>query len=565
MKALPIVDRELRSAARRRGTHGGRCTAAALGLVTASVLLWATGHEEPTTQAHVVFFALSALALLLALLGGVLGTADSVSGEKRNETLGLLFLTPLRSHDVVLGKLVAHSVRWLDALVALLPVLALPLLLGGIAPGVVAAIALTLLNTLFLSLALGLLASVLARDARAAVGGTLGVLAFLTLALPLVRWGLVEWLSPASTPLSNTRAAPSFRWLLWPNPFTPFLASMEWMRRGTAPPGILWTSLAIQHALAWSALVAACLALPRIWRHGTEPAPQPGPATHPSPDLEALRARRSPVLNRDPFAWLILRDPVPTGIVWTGLAVLAFLWASGLAELGREWLQGSLGLAAFFLAALWLKAVLATVATRHLHEHRHNGALELLLCTPLHVEGLLRGHRHGLERWIAAPLGAVLAAGALLFAVGCTLEASHATRWELAFLFVVLAATLILDLHTLARVGMTLGLRSRRYISALAGTVAAVLALPWLLFLLGLVGWLFWNEAFPHPTRSSPGPYSLVGAWAVTSAAVNTLLLLWTHRRLPQALREFAVGRYAEARHTVEIPIPVRSVPSTPA
>lgn len=567
MKALPIVDRELRMAARRRGTHGGRFAAASLGLVTASLFLWATRHEEPSTQAHLVFLALSAIALLLALFGGVFGTADSVSEEKRNETLGLLFLTSLRGHDVVLGKLVAHSVRWLDALVALLPILTLPLLLGGIAPGVVASMTLTLLNTLFLSLALGLLVSVLARDTRGAVGGTLVALACLTLGLPLLRWGLLDLVGapPASHPAASFTTPPaetSFGWLLWPNPLTPFLACVEWLRRGATASSVLWGSLALQHALAWSALAAACLALPRIGRQGFDPAPRSRPTPHPACDLEALRALRNPVLDRDPFAWLILRDRVPTGVVWTGLAVLAFLWASGLAELGREWLQGGLALTAFFLAALWLKAVLATVATRHLHEHRHNGALELLLCTPLHIEGVLRGHRLGLDRWIATPRTAVLVAGALLLAVGCAHEISAAARWELAFLFVVLAATLILDLHTLAQVGMTLGLRSRRYLVALGGTLAAVLAFPWVLFLLGLVGWQLWIEAFPPRARSSPGLYALAGAWAVLSASVNAFLLAWAHRLLPQALREFAAGRYAVPRHPMEPPTPARSLPA---
>ena len=55
-----------------------------------------------------------------------------MSEEKREGTLGLLFLTDLRGFDVVLGKLVACSLRGAYGLVAALPVIGLALLMGGV-------------------------------------------------------------------------------------------------------------------------------------------------------------------------------------------------------------------------------------------------------------------------------------------------------------------------------------------------------------------------------------------------------------------------------------------------
>ena len=69
------------------------------------------------------------------LLAGIFTTADCLSEEKREGTLGLLFLTDLKGYDIVLGKIVAASVNWFFGLLALFPVLALSLLMGGVAPG----------------------------------------------------------------------------------------------------------------------------------------------------------------------------------------------------------------------------------------------------------------------------------------------------------------------------------------------------------------------------------------------------------------------------------------------
>ena len=76
---------------------------------------------------------------MYCLLSGVWFTADCLSEEKREGTLGLLFLTDLKGYDVVLGKLVATSLNGLYAVLAAVPILALPLLMGGVAPGEVRA------------------------------------------------------------------------------------------------------------------------------------------------------------------------------------------------------------------------------------------------------------------------------------------------------------------------------------------------------------------------------------------------------------------------------------------
>ena len=66
--------------------------------------------------------------MIYCLFSGRISTADCLSEEKREGTLGLLFLTDLKGYDVVLGKLAATSVSAFYGLLAALPVLAVPVL-----------------------------------------------------------------------------------------------------------------------------------------------------------------------------------------------------------------------------------------------------------------------------------------------------------------------------------------------------------------------------------------------------------------------------------------------------
>jgi hypothetical protein len=61
------------------------------------------------------------------------GASDASAALARREgTLGLLFLTPVKSGTVVLGKGIVHMLRAATLWAAALPVLAIPLLLGGV-------------------------------------------------------------------------------------------------------------------------------------------------------------------------------------------------------------------------------------------------------------------------------------------------------------------------------------------------------------------------------------------------------------------------------------------------
>ena len=93
MTFLPIVERELRVAARRKNTFWTRMAVALVAVLIAGWALLTTGFFAfPANPGHLIFSALSGLAFAYCLLGGILKTTDCLSEEKREGTLGLLFL-----------------------------------------------------------------------------------------------------------------------------------------------------------------------------------------------------------------------------------------------------------------------------------------------------------------------------------------------------------------------------------------------------------------------------------------------------------------------------------------
>lgn len=82
-----------------------------------------SGVRAPGTVSREVFTLLTWVTFAGALGSGVFLTADALSSERREGTLGLLFLTELNGLDVALGKLVASSIQGSYALIGVLPML----------------------------------------------------------------------------------------------------------------------------------------------------------------------------------------------------------------------------------------------------------------------------------------------------------------------------------------------------------------------------------------------------------------------------------------------------------
>ena len=130
MTVLPVIARELRASARQPFTYYLRVLGVTA-LLVASALFgmqqgFAPGFGRQLFAAlHCALFG--AIWLLVPML-----TADCISRERREGTLGLLFLTPLKGTEVVVAKGLAHGLRAVTLRLAVVPVLTIPFLLGGV-------------------------------------------------------------------------------------------------------------------------------------------------------------------------------------------------------------------------------------------------------------------------------------------------------------------------------------------------------------------------------------------------------------------------------------------------
>jgi hypothetical protein len=571
MTFLPIVERELRVAARSRWTFWLRVCAAGVALVIGSgffvISLMPFGGR--TLMGEWMFVALTWLTLFGVLSAGLFFTSDALSEEKREGTLGFLFLTDLRGYDVVLGKLLTTSLRGGFAVLAIFPVLAVTFMMGGVPADLFWKTLLALLNALFFSLAAGMFVSAISRDSQKAMSGTI----FLTL-LFLVGGPLLDSLLER---LSGKDKA----WLSLASPAFTFVKAGNW-----SP--VFWTSLAVSHGLGWLFLGAASFLIPRYWQVGAKRAPEKisrlsawwrygGPRR---------RARlRQKFLLINPVTWLACRERWQAVFIWI-LSAGALLVVVGL-MLRRNNFSPALWMIWNYVnggVVLLLYFWLASQASRFFVDARKSGLVELLLATPLSSRQIVLGPWRAILRMFGPPLLVFLVAyawgefqthrgmwgGATV--VNGQVVSNPSTLTEV-FLGLGMAglncAVLVADLLALTWFGLWMGMTSRSANTATLKTLVFVQIIPWFAItfatIIGMSLLMFstaFATAFNSPTNSSLARYILPFFYQ----AFPLLLMLakdfffWqlSRRKLFFRFREMAAQAVAPAK------IP-RALPRAPA
>jgi ABC-type transport system involved in multi-copper enzyme maturation permease subunit len=188
----PIFNVELLTSARRARYFFIRAIYAAvlliaLGLVYQSFtynLAGETVNIRIMAELSAAFFAvLSWLQLTLVVLLGPAMIAGAIATERERRTIEYLFASSLSNAEIVLGKLAARILHVVYMVLAGVPILALMMLLGGIAPEELLALAVITLCTVLTIATLSIAISVWSARAREAVTRSYLVL-FALLVLP---------------------------------------------------------------------------------------------------------------------------------------------------------------------------------------------------------------------------------------------------------------------------------------------------------------------------------------------------------------------------------------------
>jgi ABC-type transport system involved in multi-copper enzyme maturation permease subunit len=422
-----------------------------------------------------LFSTFSWLSFGFSAMAGVLLTADSISEEKREGTLGLLFLTDLRGYDVVLGKLLATSLLALYGLLAAFPVVGLSFLIGGVTGAAFIRVAVGLLTTLFFSLTAGLLVSAMSRDPQRAMIGALAVLAAL-IGLPPLADAAVAGTNNAAFEPRLSYASPGFCFAM--------ASDNRW--------GAFWPAAAVCQTMAWLFLGAACWLAPRSWHERR---------ANQSTRLDTLgtfwrfgtrqgRTRfRTHWLSLNPIRWLAGRDQSLARSLW--VLFLFVLGGLGLlcVEPNDPTSASSFFSLATWLASLFLTLAMASQAGRLLGDGVRNGALELLLIAPVNEQDIVRANWTALcsaFRGHAYVLASVMIVAGLLQieAFKRNIAATPGAVLTDDFLFHLYAnvASNVINLFTglaaIAWFGMWMGMTTRRANLAVVKTFVFVHVLP---------------------------------------------------------------------------------------
>ncbi|MDB6022863.1 MAG: hypothetical protein JWQ04_2720, partial [Pedosphaera sp.] len=547
MTILPVVERELRVASRRRGTYWTRSTVALVAmLIGAFAMLLNFGAPQAKLGSY-IFIGLASFSVLHCLLAGRLATADCLSEEKREGTLGLLFLTDLKGYDVVLGKLVATSLNSFYGLLAIVPVLAIPLLLGGVTNGQFWRTVLVLVNTFLFSLAVGMFCSAVSRDIRKTMGLNFGLMFFFTAILPGCA-AVIAFNSPGhffSQELCFTSPLYGFFWA----GIAPFLPPMVLGKVMTTPPVQFWQSLAVIHGLSWLFLLLAARIAPRSWQDRPAPPVRTGKArvrelwhawSYGSPAKRPAFRKR--LLDLNAFYWHAARARLKPLHVWIFFGLMGVWWLWGRIVSGTVWLDESVNLTMALMLNTTFKLWVAAEAGQRLAEDQKIGALELVLSTPLGVRDILRGQLLALRRQFLLPV--LVAIGMEFFLMHASV--AHANRPNSTTYAFWLAGIFMLpmDLAALIWVSMARGLTAKSYNRALIGTVYCILVLPWLAYLLTLGLIALWFEGWLG-LNWEPSQGFHLGTWLAAALAADLGFGLRARWLLQHRLRELAMQRLA--------------------
>lgn len=528
MTVLPIVARELRVAARRWSTYVLRVGAATSAIALATLVYFFVSRDlsaPPATMGKVIFVVLSGFAFLYALLFGVRVSSDCLSSEKREGTLGLLFLTDLKGLDIVLGKLAASALDAFYALIGTLPVLAIPILLGSVTAGEIWRTMLCLLCTALFSVCAGIVVSSLSLSERKAATGTFLLVAFVAAGIPaavLLIGAYASWGEP-------------FEWLLTLSPATSIVAALT-NNPGEIPWGMYWASIAftLGYVLAFTGIAA--WVVPRIWQQRVETGGRRNWMT-PGGDRRAARAHRQQLLDVSPTCWLAGRGRLRGLWLWLflGVVLAAWLWAYSEDETGM--LSLPMSLAWMFFVHGVIKVFVASEAVRTYMEDHRQGALELILCTPLSVSEIIRGQWLNLVRYFRGPVTVLLAVDVCLLLAGRSVGDYAASSSSVVPWFVALMIFFVLDCAVIGVVGLWQGLSGRNSRQALTAAMVRILVLPWILYgLANLVASLVLRTDIPERLQ--------LPVWIAISLAVNALFGWRAWAQLHRNLRAIAAARH---------------------
>jgi ABC-type transport system involved in multi-copper enzyme maturation permease subunit len=536
---LPIVARELRVAARRPRTYYGRMMAAAL-CVAATAYVFTLTSTLGTIEfvGDTLFYTTSYMLFGWSLLSAWAG-CDSISIEKREGTLGLLFLTDLKSYDIVLGKLAASALPSFYAALAALPVMAISMAMGGVSAAQYVKTGLAILNAFFLGQAVGVFSSSLCRRRGSAMGLTF-----------LILWLYLQFAYSAVVPALSVATIPRHTWLAaflsLNNPTRPFLIALYgegfslFGARFFPGPGY-WPSLLVAHLHVWIFLALAIWVLPRRWREKNKAASvwRTRWEQWRFGSMAARAAFRRQLATVNPFLWLVCRGRFSPDFVWSIMGIFAMIAVliATYATMQVGWVNSYDGsfVSIIVLLHLMLKMGVPTHAAL-LEEHRRSGSLETLLCcSPMSGDDIIKGMWLAIRRYYFWPAAVVIMAESIMFIAAFATGLRYSVDWDLLCFILVSLLVLIPDLRALGWMAMWRSMSNPRPRNAGLNAFFWFCIFPWMLV------WVC------YATRLFTSEHWLWVIWPTYALVSDAIVCRLARNRLRKNFRLWAAPSHGQA------------------
>ncbi len=450
----PLVSRELLGLARRPWTYRSRALVCFAAVAVLAVLVAGQSGAGMTMSvgaglrpARWLFTGL----FFVACVTGLQSAADCLSSERRQGTLGLLFLTDLKPDTVIAAKLISSSFQCLYALLAALPILTTCVLAGGVTGVFVLKSSIAVIYALLLSTLVGLRSSCRTADAHESFSRAIRRFAL---------WNVFPLVSP-----------------LWLSLF------------GAQARGFMYFTFSVLFgALAVFQYWRGCRdALAGNWRESLDQPKDPGLQSL-GQLTAAVRLKRSdfrpePVGESDPATSIVSRhgDPRqarPTEFPKLFAGVIVVVWFMASLQDDAEIFTNSHLLLTWLLRFI-LIVTMCKIAPQGFGETLRGGGVEILLTTPLTVERLVNGARRFLARQFRGVLTVLVVAD-----VGCVLlvqalsEMRNTAFRNFLVALVEFNVITVLGLASAGYFGVWMGLRYRRLTRAVVRTALMSIVAP---------------------------------------------------------------------------------------
>ena len=353
---------------------------------------------------------LFAVALYLAAIRPAQHAAGLFAEERRNQTLGLIYLTGIGSLELFVTKFFSGVLLASSELLALVPFIALPFLSGGVSLHLFLATAACLPTLLLFTMSVTIMISILCTDESQALAWITAVIAAISVVTPLIH--SVGIFVAGTPPFSNV-------WLALSPAYAPYLVFTNFATTGA---NLLWPTIGLTWVWSLMFILTAAWLLPREWRDDPDTGSLARLKNRYSERLRrsANSPRLEALLNANPFQWLVEQNRTPVRGALSACGGIMALWLLGWAVWKGDWPSPANLYATAFVLVMLVDMFQLNAPAQHIAAHRRDCMFELLLTTPLQPREIVDGQIQGAIRQFRplrrtlCTLFAIMAAGGLL-------------------------------------------------------------------------------------------------------------------------------------------------------